>query len=1276
MVVCLSKSQPVRGWIYGALFSFGFLLATIPMWADAAPKTAVLINLAPEDAPILTAALQAQGFQTSPYDPSADSFSADLVVLECQGGHQDVSQKTADALGKYVQNGGSLLMGLPLDTGITPIRLSFLSPTMGWMTRLTTNRRGGSYGAINSGWEDPDFFKTGSAFSLPYYFSIRPFHAVERGIARYDQLNKANAWLNTPHAAGDFFWTRPLLNRDWKVRIQGDDRGGAPLLITGLYGAGRVAVFASSLTSSDAGLAPIWKSLLAWLTEAPPKAGADSSLEPVEISTTVVPRDATPGSGALRVTLKSAVNSPLSVQVVARILTWEQAIVGDQTKVVQIPAGQEVTVDLPLPTPGPTQYQALDARDAFVVRVGVLSSTGATLLAEKVVPVDFAPTTGLTVSTDNIDQIPFPYPEAPDPTTGNMSSHGGMPVMAYAYPPGSTVNATVVVSNGLRNLAPLAQVKDETTADNPSTYALTDGAANYGAKPRDTNQAYGQWTGVKGVENVLSFHFATPVSVAGVTLMGKGIDHRDNLFHNPGAVVIECDGKQVASDTALDDKFKAENGLVRISFPPVMASDVRIHLPWVDMVGDKPRQEPVLGEIGIEAAMPPLPQPLNGEASLILRDSLSGTESVIAKKTLTVVPGTREEWVVPVPLPASDTRYYQLEARFGTEHKKVPVLAIAPKKTVVALDQLRPPTAPGMGFIVTSGFRNGFDTAVGTREAKSAWEEPDDLVWAYSRNLKQTTAVSPTKADWLYLTTSNLAHYSTPWTVFPNGESVFDVMTPTFIERMEKDKKWADAKKAVMFFSDRWDSGPCMGNMYTWQDYVAFDDYLRSKGGQGLKGRTRADIAAEIQSTYYPQWCQWQEARYVQNVQNLSKAFADQGKELTIGAQGIPLMANADVKIVSKTFQGMGLDNTWGMSQESIPFTTGQQMAILALNPDLKLGLNLVWGWDSNVLGNLAFYAVVGTTEPSRRHYDDVAWRGLVDSDGNYKIQTTYGFGANGSVSYVMAPNDWQENWNAIQRYSLIYPEAPLGAGLIVSSSIVDSPGSVAFSGGGMGGSPSEAMTDHIAQLFERLHNAGLSIPFSSNINTVAKWSGNAPLIVQDLSTVTPEEAQELDAMGKRGIKIAAFAGSQPPVPAVAALFGLDANGAAATAKPAGTAAGVTLLAQGNFLYIPLQAINLTSPGAQQLAPILQKWLDLPITYPEGTMGYGFTSGKQEFIEVEDYLEKGRTVTLRVKATSDSVHAIELNDHEPLTVTRDGTDWLIQLPLRPGDGDVVVLEKP
>ena len=40
-----------------------------------------------------------------------------------------------------------------------------------------------------------------------------------------------------------------------------------------------------------------------------------------------------------------------------------------------------------------------------------------------------------------------------------------------------------------------------------------------------------------------------------------------------------------------------------------------------------------------------------------------------------------------------------------------------------------------------------------------------------------------------------------------------------------------------------------------------------------------------------------------------------------------------------------------------------------------------------------------------------------------------------------------------------------------------------------------------------------------------------------------------------------------------------------------------------------------------------------------------------------------------------SAHAVDVNDHRPLAVRRDGADWVIELPLRPGDAALVCVEE-
>jgi len=95
------------------------------------------------------------------------------------------------------------------------------------------------------------------------------------------------------------------------------------------------------------------------------------------------------------------------------------------------------------------------------------------------------------------------------------------------------------------------------------------------------------------------------------------------------------------------------------------------------------------------------------------------------------------------------------------------------------------------------------------------------------------------------------------------------------------------------------------------------------------------------------------------------------------------------------------------------------------------------------------------------------------------------------------------------------------------------------------------------------------------------------------------------------------------------------------------------------------------------LQPVLDRNLQLPIQFPAGTAGYGFTMRGQKYIEVEDWMEQGRTISLRLRTSpsATSAAACEVNDHQTLSVHRDGAYWSIDLPLRPGDGDLVCVQE-
>ena len=116
----------------------------------------------------------------------------------------------------------------------------------------------------------------------------------------------------------------------------------------------------------------------------------------------------------------------------------------------------------------------------------------------------------------------------------------------------------------------------------------------------------------------------------------------------------------------------------------------------------------------------------------------------------------------------------------------------------------------------------------------------------------------------------------------------------------------------------------------------------------------------------------------------------------------------------------MSDDSTWGMNDEDPCYNKGKPMGYLMVNPSWRLATLLQWGWNSAVLCNPNWWSPVGTTEPSRRHYYDRAWRASLDADSQYHSIHTYGYNTNGYTPYTMTPNDWQEWWRLQERHSLL----------------------------------------------------------------------------------------------------------------------------------------------------------------------------------------------------------------------------------------------------------------
>lgn len=115
----------------------------------------------------------------------------------------------------------------------------------------------------------------------------------------------------------------------------------------------------------------------------------------------------------------------------------------------------------------------------------------------------------------------------------------------------------------------------------------------------------------------------------------------------------------------------------------------------------------------------------------------------------------------------------------------------------------------------------------------------------------------------------------------------------------------------------------------------------------------------------------------------------------------------------------------------------------------------------------------------------------------------------------------------------------------------------------------------------------------------------------------------------------------------------------------------------GEILFVPLQRLPLTEREGEELAPLLKAHLNLPLRFQPGTAGYGFQSNGRSFIVVEDWREEGRiaTVYLKVKAGVSGLRAASVNGHTPLKVSREEDEWAIEVPLRPGDAELICLEE-
>jgi hypothetical protein len=192
----------------------------------------------------------------------------------------------------------------------------------------------------------------------------------------------------------------------------------------------------------------------------------------------------------------------------------------------------------------------------------------------------------------------------------------------------------------------------------------------------------------------------------------------------------------------------------------------------------------------------------------------------------------------------------------------------------------------------------------------------------------------------------------------------------------------------------------------------------------------------------------------------------------------------------------------------------------------------------------------------------------------------------------------------------------------------------------------------------------------------MANWKSDTPIVVLNLSELSDAEIKVLQSLHDRGVRMVGFADG-PISPAAAQIFGVTPDGGGAAAKEIGTVAGKLALAAETTILIQAHYGNVTPDDLRGIAKSMRDTLSPGLEFPQGTAGYGFVRGKQKYIVVEDWREEGRDVDVRLRGApgASTATAINVNEHLPVSIKRDGDDWVVAFQTRPGDGTLLCVEE-
>ena len=578
-------------------------------------------------------------------------------------------------------------------------------------------------------------------------------------------------------------------------------------------------------------------------------------------------------------------------------------------------------------------------------------------------------------------------------------------------------------------------------------------------------------------------------------------------------------------------------------------------------------------------------------------------------------------------------------------------------------------------YYASKGVRKSFPVGTGTREIlrdPPSVAQPDDQVWCYARHIQDGGEHDARRA---FAGNQGINYIPRGWMEFNNGRPFFDLSVPHLVDQGRRYARETGKTKMAIMLSDHWHAAPQLDQSWAWQHVVAFDRHLRRSGKPGLTGLTHAELKREILEQHEQEWIVWNLDYYLGRLRALRDGFRAAGLELVIHSQNFPVVPTEYAAEVAEVIGECNDDCTWVMVGENEAWTTARQMTQKIYNPYYKWCTLLNWGWVSSMLGSSTWQNPVGTSETSRRKYLNRAWLGCLDFEGNYSPMNEIGFGLNGGHAFNMGTHEWQQWWQLGEQIAFLWPDRPLGPGFVFSNHKFSRDQRPLVGVGEFTLREYPSLNSAI-YAWRAFYENGVPTTFGANAKTLANYRFDRPLILIGVSEFSDKETESLMALKQRGIGLVATMGGEELSPDLAALFGVDQQGKRTTGTIVGQVLGRDIVRHGKTLFYPLHFDEYSNQRIQRAREDLWDVLDLNIQLPDGVTGYAHYRGEQLFVILEDRLEQGRLLKLRLKSKpgSPKPRACRMVDHRTATVRVEEGWWVIETPTRPGDGTLLCIE--